>query len=117
MLLGIFRIAFVLILLAAPAWAEAHPGLHWNPHVPSLVLYAALGFLIVAWISMAVFLLIQRTRRRRLISKRLRHIPGLMIIDEVERDLPEVANRESHLALARLRAEKQASWDRFCRRR
>lgn len=55
---GIFRILIGLFVLATPVWAEAHPGLHFNPHVPPmvLVLLLAFGFMLLAGLSMLAYL-------------------------------------------------------------
>jgi len=42
-----------------------HPGFHLNPHVPTIVLLAALGFAILAWGSMVTYLLVLKVRARR----------------------------------------------------
>ena len=51
-----------------------HPGFHLNPHVPTIVLLAALGFACLAAATMGVYLLVQRLQRRRANGKRLRQL-------------------------------------------
>ena len=65
MFFGIFRILIALFVLVTPVWAEAHPGTHVNPHIPNVVLFAAIGFLVLAWATMAAYLVGYRIRARR----------------------------------------------------
>ena len=46
----------VLALVPVPAIADAHPGLHWNPHPSDAVLLAIITFLVIALIPMWAYL-------------------------------------------------------------
>lgn len=67
-----FLITLLLLLIpfVAPAWA--HPGWHVNPHIPELVLYAALGFGVLAWLTMLVYLAVLHVRKKRAMDRLIR---------------------------------------------
>jgi hypothetical protein len=72
------RIALILLLLVVPAWANAHPGIHVNPHPSNgllIAVIAAISLGALAWVGMLITLAVLRHKRTqaedRLIRARL----------------------------------------------
>ena len=74
---GIFRMLLLIITLsvAAPAWAQAHPGLHVNPHPDPLILAVSIAVLLAAAafiLVMHLYLLRRQDRRDRFLRRRIK---------------------------------------------